>query len=498
MGIVRPSKIQQEAIESLMAYEDVIGRAQTGTGKTLAFASVLINRYLYQPHVLKALVLAPTRELAIQIQEEFHRIGKYTNLKFVAVYGGSTIQPQIKAIKNQCDIVIGTPGRVMDLMHKKVIRLDDIDCIVIDEADEMLNMGFIEDIEWILSQANQERQTLLFSATMPETMARLARNYMKKEAKKIYIQEKSMTAKTVRQAYFQIREYERYEALCRLLDGYSMDKAMIFCKTKKDVDDLAHLMIQSGYLVGFMHGDLSQEARLETLRRFKNNQIKYLVATDVASRGIDVKEVSHVINYTLPQDSESYVHRIGRCGRAGAMGEALSLVTSRELGFLKTIEKEQKTTIKARQLPSLKQILSAKQEEVLKEVYDILKAGKHKTYINELNTYSKQELAQIASSLFYLQATSHMGQIYENEIIGVLPSVATLFLELGPNYATSIKEVTKHLETYAKLKSTDLGRISLEKGGVKVEVTNKRAVDMMYKYVDGTKINRRIIKISQI
>lgn len=496
MGIKNPTKIQAAAMMPMMNGEDVIGRAQTGTGKTLAFGAVLLDRYIKEPQSgLKALILAPTRELAIQIQEELARIGQYTSLSLVAVYGGSAIQPQIKAIKKGADIVVGTPGRVLDLIEKRVLKIKDLDCVVVDEADEMLNMGFVEDIERILSQIQENRQTLLFSATMPQAIIKLSKRYMKENAQKIFIEEKSMTAKTVRQAYFHIKEYERYEALCRILDAYVMEKAMIFCKTKKDVDDLANQMIKSGYLVGYMHGDLSQEARLETLRRFKNHQIKYLVATDVASRGIDVKDVSHVINYQLPQDTESYVHRIGRCGRANSQGEALSLVTSRELSFIKDIEKQQKTTIKPRQLPSLKQILSSKQEEVMQGVQEVIYSGLHKTYIQEINRLSKPELVQLASSLFYLQASSLMGYSYQEEYLGVIPAVGEVFLELGPNYATSIKEVTQHLEKVAKLKPVDIGKIYLERGGVRVEFTNKKAIDMALRYLPETKLGKRTINI---
>jgi len=499
MGIQHPSKIQNAAIASLMEQKDVIGRAQTGTGKTLAFGAVLLDRYSkLSLSGIKALILAPTRELVIQIQEELSRIGKYTKVTCLAVYGGSNIQPQIKAIKKGVDIVIGTPGRVLDLMEKRVLKLQYVDCVVIDEADEMLNMGFVEDIEKILSQATADRQTLLFSATMPEGILKISKQYMKPDAKRIFIEEKSMTASTIRQAYFHIKEYERYEALCRVLDAYVMERAMIFCKTKKDVDELASQMIQSGYLVGYMHGDLSQEARLETLRRFKNHQIKYLVATDVASRGIDVKDVSHVINYTLPQDTESYVHRIGRCGRANSKGEALSLATSKEIGFLKEIERQQKTTIKQRQLPSFKQILSSKQDEVLEEINDVISSGLHKTYLQDISRLSKQDLVQMASSLFYLQATSHMGYHYTQENLGVIPAVGAVFLELGPSYATSVKEVSQHLEKYAKLKAVDLGKITLERGGVVVEMTSKKAIDMALKYIPGTKLGKRLIHIYQL
>ncbi|MBQ7851872.1 MAG: DEAD/DEAH box helicase [Muribaculaceae bacterium] len=345
MNITTPTKIQEASLLDIIHGEDVIGKAQTGTGKTLAFVAGLATRYPNSMGYLRGLILAPTRELAIQIQEEFMRICKYTHLSCLAVYGGSDIVKQIRQIKRGVDVIVGTPGRVMDLMDKRVIRLKDVDFVVIDEADEMLNMGFVEDIEYILKDASQDRQTLLFSATMPKSILKITETYLKKDAKKIFIEEKSSTSINVRQFYYEIRESERYEALCRLLDGYQIESAMIFCKTKKEVDELASWMVKSNYHVGFMHVDLSQESRLETLNRFKRGQLKYLVATDVASRGIDVKNVSHVINYTLPQDSESYVHRIGRCGRASQKGVAFNLVTTRELGMIHLIKKEQKASI---------------------------------------------------------------------------------------------------------------------------------------------------------
>ena len=496
LGFDKPSKIQEVAIPSLMQARDVIAQAQTGTGKTLAFASVLLGRIQEAETTgLKALVLAPTRELALQIAEEFDRLGKYLEINIAVVYGGSDIRAQIKAIKNKADIVVGTPGRVIDLMRKKVLDLRSIDYVVLDEADEMLNMGFIDDIETILKDADANRQTMLFSATMPEAIIGIAKKYMKKDLKKIIIKEKSTTAVTVEQFYFEIHQKERYEALCRLLDGYGIKTAIIFCKTKKSVDELASQMVKSGYHVESMHGDLNQESRIETLKRFKNGKLPYLVATDVASRGIDVKNISHVINYELPQDTESYVHRIGRTGRASHHGQALSLVTRQEKRFLKEVERIHHTEILPGQLPSQKKIVATQIDTVVYEIEAVMQSGKHKTYLQELNKMNHQDLLNVAASLFYLQATSHLGYEYTKETIGYAKAAGTIFLELGTNFALNPGMVVKHLIDACHLHKEDIGRIEIESRGARVELTNDRALHLAKTRLAGTKLAGRQIKV---
>ena len=324
MGFDQPSPIQGAVIPIVLEGYDIIGQAQTGTGKTLAFGAPILSRLerteKRRKGIIDTLILAPTRELAIQVSEELRRLAKYKEARIVPVFGGQPIGQQIRDLKRQADIVVGTPGRVLDLIRRRILRLEQINFLVLDEADEMLNMGFIEDIEKIIKSCNEERQTLLFSATMPAQIKRLAKRYMRAETKHIAMVEDTMTVSTVSQYYYEVRQGTRFESLCRILDVENPTTAIIFCKTKKGVDTLVGQLQERGYNVEGMHGDMNQSHRLNTLRKFKEGTLEILVATDVAARGIDVDDVSHVINYELPQDVESYVHRIGRTGRANKTG----------------------------------------------------------------------------------------------------------------------------------------------------------------------------------
>ena len=324
MGYVSPSPIQAESIPVLLEGKDIIGQAQTGTGKTLAFGSVLLSEIERSDHI-SAIVLSPTRELAMQIGEEFGRIGKYTDLRFACVYGGSDIGRQIRTIKHGIDVLIGTPGRVMDLMRREIVSLENIKFFVLDEADEMLNMGFVEDIETILADAPKEKQTVLFSATMPDGIKHIAENYMKSDYTHIKIKAVQQTATTVKQYYFVVPQNKKLEGLCRVLDANEMDSCIIFCKTKRSVDTLQDELARRHYHVACMHGDIDQNTRMRTLQKFKERKVPILIATDVAARGIDVDSITHVINYELPQEDELYVHRIGRTGRAGHEGVAFTV-----------------------------------------------------------------------------------------------------------------------------------------------------------------------------
>ncbi|MEG0371144.1 MAG: DEAD/DEAH box helicase, partial [Clostridium sp.] len=324
MNYTIPSKIQEQAIPVILEGYDIIGRAQTGTGKTLAFAAPMLSKIEQDKGKIKALVLAPTRELALQVNEEVQRISSCSKIKTLAVYGGDSIDRQMREIRRGVDFVVGTPGRVLDLMRRKILNLEHLQFLVLDEADEMLNMGFIDDIEEVMVASNPERQTLLFSATMPNAIRELSKKYMKKDSVSVQVEAKSKTATTVKQYYYEVRRDLKQEALCRILDATEMQSAIIFCKTKRGVDELVESMQQRDYSVEGMHGDMTQAHRTNTLRKFKEGSLKILVATDVAARGIDVENLSHVINYDLPQDTESYIHRIGRTGRAGNEGVALS------------------------------------------------------------------------------------------------------------------------------------------------------------------------------
>ena len=381
MGFSKPSQIQEQAIPVLLTGVDAIGQAQTGTGKTLAFGSVLLSKIKSINDTLpQAIILSPTRELAMQIYEEMHRIGKYNDSKIVCVFGGSDIEKQIRTIKKGVDIVVGTPGRIMDLMRRKVLKFDNVRYVVLDEADEMLNMGFVEDIETILEKTDDSRQTILFSATMPAGIKKIAQNYMHNDFKHVAVLSKQTTATSVKQFYYEVKPKDRFETLCRLIDVANIKTGIIFCRTKRSVDEVTEQMQQSNYNVEAMHGDLNQNHRLNTLRKFKKGTINFLVATDVAARGIDVENVTHVINYELPQDIESYVHRIGRTGRADKEGLAYSIISPKEASFLKQIERVTKSTITKVAVPTLQEIFEARIGTLVSDVEDVILAGNHKRF----------------------------------------------------------------------------------------------------------------------
>ncbi|MGE5591569.1 MAG: DEAD/DEAH box helicase, partial [Bacillota bacterium] len=333
MGFEEPSPIQLRTIPLLLEGHDVIGQAQTGTGKTAAFGVPLVEHMQPKPRTVQALVLTPTRELAVQVAEELTRIGKYKHIKTVPIYGGQSIERQIRSLRFGVDIVIGTPGRIIDHIKRGTLHLDQIKTLVLDEADEMLDMGFVEDIEFILSGTPAERQTLLFSATMPDPIARLAKRYMR-DPKVVTVSREQLTVPQIEQYFYEVRG-DKVEALSRVVDMEEITRAIIFCRTKKGVDELTESLQARGYLAEGIHGDLNQPQRDRVMARFREGQVELLIATDVAARGLDISDVTHVINYDIPQDPESYVHRIGRTGRAGRTGVALTFIHPREFTQLR-------------------------------------------------------------------------------------------------------------------------------------------------------------------
>lgn len=334
MGFEEPSPIQAQTIPLALEGHDVIGQAQTGTGKTAAFGIPTIEQIDEKNKYIQALVLTPTRELAIQIAEEFNKIGKYKRVKTLPVYGGQMIDRQIRALRFGVKVVVGTPGRLIDHIRRNTIKLDHVKMLILDEADEMLDMGFIEDIEEIMSNVAQgeNRQTLLFSATMPAPIEKLARSYMH-NPQKVMISREQLTVPSVDQLYFETRD--KFEGLCRVLDIEDSGKYIIFCRTKKNVDDLQASLQVRGYMAGSLHGDMSQAQRDRVMRRFREGKLEILIATDVAARGIDIDDISHVINFDIPQDHESYVHRIGRTGRAGRTGIAVTFIEPKRISSIK-------------------------------------------------------------------------------------------------------------------------------------------------------------------
>ena len=361
MGFEEATPIQSETIPVSLQGKDVIGQAQTGTGKTAAFGIPMIEKIDIKNTFIQGIVVAPTRELAIQVAEELNRIGQFKGVKALPIYGGQDINRQIRALKNRPQIIVGTPGRLMDHMNRKTIRLQNIEVVILDEADEMLNMGFVEDIEAILKEVPAERQTLLFSATMPDPIRKIAENFMK-DPVLIKVKAKEMTVPNIEQYYIETQEKKKFDVLTRLLDMESPELAIVFGRTKRRVDELSEALNSRGYAAEGIHGDLTQAKRSSVLKKFKAGTIEVLVATDVAARGLDISGVTHVYHFDIPQDPESYVHRIGRTGRAGKQGLAYTFVTPREIGQLKNIERTTKRSMERKPVPSMDDALEGQKQ----------------------------------------------------------------------------------------------------------------------------------------
>jgi ATP-dependent RNA helicase DeaD len=352
MGFEEASPIQEKAIPIALMGKDIIGQAQTGTGKTAAFAIPILEKVDTSKKYVQAIAIAPTRELAIQVSEEINRLSKYMGITSLPIYGGQSIDRQIKALKKGPHIITGTPGRLLDHIQRKTLKLDRISMVVLDEADEMLDMGFLEDIERILKETPEEKQTLLFSATMPKPIQNLAERFMN-DPQLVKMKAKEVTSPTVKQIYYEVNERDKFEVLCRLLDVDNPELAVIFGRTKRRVDELSDALNKRGYLADGLHGDLNQRQRDVVMNKFREGNIDILVATDVAARGIDVSGVTHVYNFDIPQDPESYVHRIGRTGRAGKTGLAITFATPREVGQIHSIEKASKGHIQRKSIPTV-------------------------------------------------------------------------------------------------------------------------------------------------
>lgn len=416
LGFERPSKIQEELIPVILEGYDVIGQAQTGTGKTLAYAASVLSKVDVSTNVVKSIILTPTRELAIQVCEDFERINKSKKFDILSVYGGSSIENQIRALKRGVDIVVGTPGRVMDLIRRNVLNIEHLEFFILDEADEMLDMGFFEDIESIFKNTNNNKQVLLLSATMPSQIKKLAEKYMKKDYKHIEIKADTKTSNHVKEYYYVVSEKIRNEVVCRIIDLKDTKRTIIFCQTKKDCDDLLKELQIRNYSAEVMHGDIEQGMRIKTLDRFKNDAFKILIATDVAARGIHVDNIDLVINYKLPQDFESYVHRIGRTGRAKEYGEAISLVSNRESKFFNDLIKFTKSNPEKCEIPTKEMIIMNKYAKVMEEAHDSIKDKSYEEAIAYVRDFNKDELMKVAAALLKSTVNSKLGSNFNKDL----------------------------------------------------------------------------------
>ncbi|MCD4781757.1 MAG: DEAD/DEAH box helicase [Candidatus Omnitrophica bacterium] len=381
-GFEVPTPIQEQVIPALLNDKlDIIGQAQTGTGKTAAFGLPLIERLNEKSSSVQTLILTPTRELAIQVAEEIQSLKGKKRFNILPIYGGQAISLQLRQLKKGVDIVVGTPGRIIDHLKRKTLKLDRISYLILDEADEMLNMGFLEDVTSIMEQTNDDKRTLLFSATMPQEILRIAKKYMG-EYQLYKTTHGQITVRNTDQIYFEVKANDKFEALCRIIDLEEDFYGLIFCRTKVDVDNVAAHLADRGYDSDALHGDISQNLREKILKKFKKGLINILVATDVAARGIDIQNLTHVINYALPQDPESYVHRVGRTGRAGKDGIAITFITPSEYRKLQHIQRKTKTEIRKEKLPKVTDIIKAKKNRIKALVNELVQMEPLNSYYN--------------------------------------------------------------------------------------------------------------------
>jgi len=399
-GFEEPSPIQKLTIPLLLKNEkDIVGQAQTGTGKTAAFGLPIMDNIIENTGKVQALIMTPTRELAVQVAEEMNSYRGGRGIGILPVYGGQSYDQQFRRLKKGVEVIVGTPGRMIDHLNRGTLNLDDLKFMVLDEADEMLNMGFIEDIELILSKTPAEKRVLLFSATMPQRIVQLAKKFMG-EYEVIKVPTKQLTVNLTDQIYFEVRTSDKFEALCRIIDVEKDFYALVFCRTKLKTDHLANALIDRGYDAASLHGDISQAQRERILAQFKKKRVTILVATDVAARGIDINDLTHVLNYSLPQDPESYVHRIGRTGRAGKQGTAITFITPSEYRKLMNIQRVSKSEIRKESLPKVKQLIKLKRKRIVDEINEIIVAGKFDENMHVANELLAQYPAdQVIASL---------------------------------------------------------------------------------------------------
>jgi len=488
MGFEEMSPIQVKAIPVMMAGRDIVGQAQTGTGKTAAFGIPLLQKINTKEKTLQALVLCPTRELAIQVAEEFRKLSLFMHgIKVLPVYGGQEISKQIRSLKAGAQVIIGTPGRVMDHMRRKTVKFDHIHTVVLDEADEMLNMGFREDIETILKEVPEDRQTVLFSATMPGPILEIARLYQK-NAEVIRMVKKELTVPKIEQFYYEVSQKNKEEVLSRLIDMYNPKLSLVFCNTKRMVDELTSALQGRGYFAEGLHGDLKQMQRDRVMNSFRNGRTEILVATDVAARGIDVDNVEAVFNYDIPQDDEYYVHRVGRTGRAGREGRAFTLIVGKEAYKLRDIMAYCKTKIKLQPIPSINDVSAVKAEKILDKINTIIENEDLSKIIDLIEdkvnekTYTSIDIA----AAFLKMAMGDDGnkveehKAYENfENTGAEEGMVRLFVNLGKNQNVRPGDILGAIAGETGIPGKLIGSIDMYDKYTFVEVPREYASDVI-------------------
>jgi len=483
LGFEEPTPIQQRTIPLLMQGADVVAQAPTGTGKTAAFAIPIMERVDPARRVVQALVLTPTRELAVQVAEASHAIGRHRRVNVLPIYGGQAYEHQLRGLRAGAHVVVGTPGRVMDHIRRATLRLDAVRIVVLDEADEMLDMGFIEDIEFILDRTPPERQTALFSATMPPKIAALARRYMR-EPQVTGLPHEARTVPQTHQVYYEAPARAKQDALSRILDLQAPTSAIIFCRTRREAADLAVTLQARGYGADAIHGDMSQAQRERVLRAFRQNRVSLLVATDVAARGLDIPDVTHVINFDIPDDADAYVHRIGRTGRMGRKGEAITLVTPREMRLLHVIEKDIRKKLGPLRLPTSEDVAARRREAFVESLRKTLRDGAAEPYglvAEELaDEFSPMEVAAGAIQLAFEAAAGPARPAVVSAHGGATgPGMTRLVLDAGRRRGVRPGDIVKSLTSDAGVPASAIGDIDVQDDRAFIDVRAAAATRLL-------------------
>ena len=507
LGYQLPTQVQAEVIPLMLAGEDVLAQSKTGTGKTAAFSLPMIHALDPEKAQVQGLVVAPTRELAMQVADAIFHYGKSKNVRVVPIFGGQSYQRQLRKIHQGVDIVVGTPGRLLDLIRQNKLDLSAVRTVILDEADEMLSMGFIEDIESILSETPKERQTALFSATIPNRIRQTSNRYMR-NPKIVQTERKELTVAAIEQRYYLVNPEDKLAALTRLFEVEPITSALIFARTRIDTGDLANELIRRGFPAEALNGDLSQEIRTQVLNRFRLGQTKVLVATDVAARGLDIEDISHVFNFDLPNDLESYVHRIGRTGRAGKTGTAISLVTPAEEFRIRKLESYTRKTISRAEIPTPEQILQKREEDLLTNVDVWLRRGRCKReqeIVAELVDQGHDPLEIAAVALKLARAEEKQRPIEEMQDVRTRRSRNTrrkerslsggkrryeaeksheagmvrLTLSKGKSHGIRPNDVVGTIAAFANIPGRSIGKISIQKEYTLVDIPEKFVSQVM-------------------
>ena len=499
MGFEQPSPIQAQSIPIAVEGKDMIGQARTGTGKTASFGIPMLQRINPKDKNLQAIVLCPTRELAIQSANEIRKLAKFLHgIKVLPIYGGQEISKQIRSLKGGVQIVIGTPGRVMDHLRRHTLKPQTVDIVVLDEADEMLNMGFREDIETILGQLPEERQTMLFSATMPKPILEIAKRYLH-EPEIVKVIQKELTVPKIEQYYYEVNPRKKNEVLSRLLDMYDPSLSLVFCNTKRKVDELVADLKGRGYFAEGLHGDMKQSQRDRVMNGFRNGRTDILVATDVAARGIDVDDVEAVFNYDVPQDDEYYVHRIGRTGRAGREGRAFTLVVGKEIYKLKDIQRYCKTKIRRQPIPSVNDVAAIKVEKLLEQAGELIATdglGRMMDLLEEYLDGSDYSATEMAAALLAMQLGETSTQTLPKEEFGdtgAEPGMVRMFMNICKKDRVRIGDILGAVAGESGMEGALVGTIDMYDNFSFVEVPQEYAAAVLeamnHSKIKGRRVN---------